>query len=161
MTLYDITGQYLEILTWAEDPDIDEQAFWDTLESLSAEIEDKADGYAKVIKQLQGEADTIKAEIDRLKGRKDAIDNHIKAMKNNLEQSMIATGKEKFKTELFSFNIQNNPASVVLDISEDRVPDRFVVTTRNIDKKGIIQAIKEGEDIDFAHLEQSRSLRIR
>lgn len=161
MTLYEITGQFVELLTWAEDPDVDEQAFQDTLESLTAEIEEKADGYAKIIRQLQGEVEAIKAEVDRLTNRKTAIENHITFMKKNLEQSMIATGKEKFKTELFSFNIQNNPASVVLDVDEDKVPDQYSVITKKVDKKGILQAIKNGEEIEFAHLEQSRSLRIR
>ena len=161
MTLYEITGQFVELLTWAEDPDVDEQAFQDTLESLTAEIEEKADGYAKIIRQLQGEVEAIKAEVDRLTNRKTAIENHITFMKKNLEQSMIATGKEKFKTELFSFNIQNNPASVVLDVDEDMVPDQYSVITKKVDKKGILQAIKNGEEIEFAHLEQSRSLRIR
>lgn len=161
MTLYEITGQFVELLTWAEDPDVDEQTFQDTLESLTAEIEEKADGYAKIIRQLQGEVEAIKAEVDRLTNRKTAIENHITFMKKNLEQSMIATGKEKFKTELFSFNIQNNPASVVLDVDEDMVPDQYSVTTKKVDKKGILQAIKNGEEIEFAHLEQSRSLRIR
>ena len=161
MTLYEITGQFLELLTWAEDPEIDEQAFNDTMEALSYEIEEKADGYAKVIRQLQGQVDAIKAEIDRLSGRKDAIENHIKAMKGNLEQSMIVTGKEKFKTDLFSFNIQNNAPSVVLDVEEDQVPEQFIVVTKKVDKKGIGQALKNGEDIEFAHLEQTRSLRIR
>lgn len=161
MTLYEITGQFLELLTWAEDPEVDEQAFNDTMEALSCEIEEKADGYAKVIKQLQGEAETIKTEIDRLNNRKEAIENHIKAMKGNLEQSMIVTGKEKFKTELFSFNIQNNAPSVVLDVDEDKVPEQFIVITKKVDKKGIGQALKNGDQIDFAHFEQSRSLRIR
>ena len=161
MTLYEITGDILKLLTYAEDPDVDEQAFNDTMEALSCEIEEKADGYAKVIKQLQGEAETIKTEIERLSGRKEAIENHIKAMKGNLEQSMIVTGKEKFKTELFSFNIQNNAPSVVLDVDEDKVPEQFIVITKKVDKKGIGQALKNGDQIDFAHLEQSRSLRIR
>lgn len=161
MTLYEITGEIMDLLTWAEDPDVDDQAFHDTMEALSLELEDKADGYAKAIRTLQGEVEAIKAEIDRLSKRKDAIENHIKAMKDNLEQSMIATGKEKFKTDLFSFGIQNNPASVVLDIDEDKVPDRFQIVTKKIDKKGIGTALKNGEDIDFAHLEQTRSLRIR
>lgn len=161
MTLYEITGQFVELLTWAEDPDVDEQAFQDTLESLTAEIEEKADGYAKIIRQLQGEVEAIKAEVDRLTNRKTAIENHITFMKKNLEQSMIATGKEKFKTELFSFNIQNNPSSVVLDVDEDMVPDQYSVISKKVDKKGILQAIKNGEEIKFAHLEQSRSLRIR
>lgn len=161
MTLYEITGSILEFMTWAEDPDVDEQAFQDTMESLHAEFEEKADGYAKIIRTLQGEIETINSEIDRLTRRKNALENHIKAMKLNLEGDMIATGKEKFKTELFSFNIQNNPASVVLDVDEGAVPDKYIIITKKVDKKGISQAIKNGEDVDFAHLEQTRSLRIR
>lgn len=161
MTLYEITDDILKLLTYAEDPDVDDQAFRDTMEALTLELEDKADGYAKAIRTLKGEVEAIKAEIDRLTKRKTAIENHIAAMNDNLEQSMIATGKEKFKTELFSFGIQNNPASCVLDVDEDKVPEQFQIVTKKVDKKGIIQAIKNGEDIDFAHLEQSRSLRIR
>lgn len=161
MTLYKITEKFLEFMTWAEDPDVDEQAFQDTMDSLHAEFEEKADGYAKIIRTLNGEVEAIKAEVDRLTQRKNAIENHIKAMKNNLEQDMIATGKEKFKTELFSFNIQNNAPSVILDIDEDEIPEQFLVITKKADKKGISQALKNGEPIDFAHLEQSRSLRIR
>ena len=161
MTIYEIEEAFLKVLSWAEDPDIDDQAFHDTLESLSYELEEKADGYAKIIRQLKGEVEMIKAEIDRLTKRKTAIENHIGVMNHSLEETMIATGKEKFKTDLFSFNIQNNPASVVLDIEEDKVPDQYVVITRKVDKKGIGQALKNGEDIEFAHLEQSRSLRIR
>ena len=141
MTLYGITEQFLELLTWAEDPEVDDQAFNDTMEALSCEIEEKADGYAKVIKQLQGEAETIKTEIDRLNSRKEAIENHIKAMKGNLEQSMIVTGKEKFKTELFSFNIQNNAPSVVLDVDEDKVPEQFIVITKKVDKTLLVRRL--------------------
>lgn len=161
MTLYEITGDILKLLTYAEDPDVDDQAFQDTMESLTLELEEKADGYAKAIRTLQGEVEAIKAEVDRLNSRKEAIENHIKAMKGNLEQSMIVTGKEKFKTDLFSFNIQNNAPSVVLDVDEDKVPEQFIVITKKVDKKGIGQALKNGDQIDFAHFEQSRSLRIR
>ena len=78
---------------------------------------------------------------------------------------MEATGKTKFKTQLFSFNVQNNPASVVMDESDvANIPERFLkYKDPEIDRKAIKDAIKAGDQdaIDIAHLEQSQSLRIR
>ena len=53
MTLYELTNDYAELLLMAEDPDTDPQAFADTLEGIEGAIEDKADGYAKVIRQIR------------------------------------------------------------------------------------------------------------
>ena len=52
-TLYELTNDYLTLLDMAEDPDIDEQALIDTMEGIEGEIEIKADGYARVMKQLE------------------------------------------------------------------------------------------------------------
>ena len=52
MRLYELTGQFLELLDMLEDEEVDEQVIMDTLESVEYEIEDKADGYAKIIKAL-------------------------------------------------------------------------------------------------------------
>ena len=88
-------------------------------------------------------------------------------MKRSLEQAMIVTGKTKFKTELFSFGIQKNTPSVVLSFDDkdaaeiDKLPDRFVKVTKTVNKTAIKDAINAGEDIGFAHLEQSESIRIR
>ena len=56
MTLYELTNDYMNLLELAEDPDIDEQAFLDTLEGIDGALEDKAEGYAKVIRTLEGDA---------------------------------------------------------------------------------------------------------
>ena len=46
MTLYELTGEWQQVLSMMEDPDVPEEAVRDTLEGLSGEIEEKADGYA-------------------------------------------------------------------------------------------------------------------
>ncbi len=165
MTLYDLTNDYMELLQMAEDPDIDEQAFMDTLEGIEGALEDKADGYAKVMRMLDGDVVTIKAEEDRLSARRKTIENRIKRMKQSLQYAMEATGKTKFKTQLFSFNVQNNPASVVMDEPDvANIPERFLkYKDPEIDRKAIKDAIKAGDEdaMDIAHLEQTKGLRIR
>lgn len=164
MTLYDLTDDYLALLEMAEDPDTDPEAFADTLEGIEGAIEDKADGYAKVIRTLEGDAAACDAESKRLRNKKQTIENNIKRMKQALQYAMELTGKTKFKTALFSFGISKNPAAVVMDEGYiENIPERFLIPQDPvIDKKAIKEALKAGEDLDgIAHLESTSSLRIR
>lgn len=164
MTLYELTNDYMNLLELAEDPDIDEQAFMDTLEGIEGALEDKAEGYAKVIRTLEGDAAACDAESKRLRNKKQTIENNIKRMKTALQYAMEVTGKTKFKTALFSFGIQKNPAAVVMDEAYiENIPERFLIPQDpQIDKKAIKEALKNGEDLEgLAHLEQTESLRIR
>lgn len=159
-TLYELTGQYRELLELAESEELDKQLIADTLEGLDGEIEIKADGYAKVIRELEGKADLLKNEIERLSKRKSAIENNIKSMKEALQNAMFITGKTKFKTDLFNFNIQKNPPRLVIDKPEE-VPEEYLMPQEpKINSKAIKDMLKEKE-LPFAHLEQSESLRIR
>lgn len=163
-TLYELTEDYMNLLALAEDPDIDEQAFTDTLEGIEGALEDKAEGYAKVIRTLEGDAAACDAESKRLRNKKQTIENNIRRMKAALQYAMQATGKTKFKTALFSFGIQKNPAAVVIDEGYlENIPDRFLIPQDpQIDKKAIKEAIKAGEDLEgLAHLSETYSLRIR
>ena len=163
-TLYQLTTDYEALLTLAEDPDTDPQAFADTLEGLTGEIEDKADNYAKVLRMLDGDAQAIRDEERRLKARREAIENNIKRMKSALQYAMQVTGKVKFKTALFSFGIRKNPPSVVIDTANVRdFPDEYIIESEPIlDKKALKDALKAGENLSgLCHLEQSESLSIR
>lgn len=160
-TLYELTEQFQELLSMALDPDVDEQALADTMEAIDGEIEVKAEGYAKVMKELDADVSAIKAEIARLTERKKSIETNIDRMKRSLESAMRLTGKTKFKTSLFSFIIQKNPASLKID-NPDRVPEEFLIPQDpKIDTVSIKKELKEGTVFDWCHLEQSESLRIR
>lgn len=129
---------------------------------MDYEFEDKADGYAKVLRSLDGKEEAISSEIKRLTEMKRVVANNKKAIKQNLENAMIETGKTKFKTTLFSFGIQKNPASVRIK-DESLVPEEYRIKQPDkIDKKGLIKALKEGavftENIELV---QTESLRIR
>ena len=163
-TLYQLTADYMNLLEMAEDPDIDEQAFMDTLDGIEGAIEVKAENYAKIMRQLEADAAACDAESKRLKNKSKTIDNNIRRMKQALQFAMQTTGKTKFKTPLFSFYIQKNPASVVMDEQYiENIPERFLVRKDpEINRKAIRDAINAGEDIGgIAHLEQTESLRIK
>jgi len=114
-SIYELTADYVQLMEMMEDPEIDPQVLMDTIEGIEGELEIKADGYAKIMKSLESDANGLKAEVERLNTRRQTIENNIKRMKQALQMMMEATNKTKFKTDLFSFGIQNNPASVVMD----------------------------------------------
>lgn len=159
-TLYELTDRYRNILEVAEM--LEPEEFSEILKGLDDEIEPKADSYAIVINELTATEDKLKKEIDRLSARMGTIKNNKKRMKESLQDSMLLTGKTKFKTDLFSFNIQNNPPSLSV-LSEDNIPKQFYIEKEpQLDKKSLLKHLKEsGEELAGVEIKQSESLRIR
>lgn len=158
--IYEITGNYLQVQELIEQGELDAEMLQDTLEAIEGEIEVKADGYAKIMKNLQKDIDGLKAEEKRIADRRKVIENHIKSLKLNLEGAMIATGKKKFKTDLFGFGIQKNPASLAIEEGTE-IPADFIKVVESIDKTALKKAVKDGLEIDGVSLVQTESLRIR
>lgn len=160
-SLYQLTEAYQELLSMALDPDTDPEALADTMEAVDGEIEVKADGYAKVMKELKAIADARKAEAKRLLDGAKSVEANIDRMKAALETAMRATGKVKFKTALFSFGIQKNVPSVSI-LDESKIPEQFLIPqSPKIDKRAIMAALKDGEHYEWAEVVQTESLRIR
>ena len=158
-TLYELVGQYLELMEMAEEAD--DQVFMDTLDGIEGEIEEKAENYAKVIRMLDSDVECIDKEIKRLQEKKKTIGNNVKRIKESLYMAMVTTGKKKFKTALFSFGIQKNPASVSVE-DEKLIPERFWKQQDPVlDKKLLSDFLKENGDMPYAKLVQTESLRIR
>ena len=168
MNLYELTEDYLKLQQMLEDPDVDQQAVTDTLEAMDFAIEDKADGYAMVIRNMEGSIAAIKMEVDRLTSKKVLLEAGIKRLKANLQEAMVATGKRKIKTDLFSFNIQKNGGAipVIVDVPVEDLPDECVIITEAPDKKALAALLQDPENKDhyakYAHFgERGESLRIK
>lgn len=158
-TLYELSDRYQNLLEIAEM--LDQDQLEEALSSVDDEIENKADGYAKVIKELESQESAIKEEIKRLSERKSAIGNNIQRMKESLQDQMLLMNKRKIKTPFFSFNIQNNPPSLsVLD--ESHIPKRFYEEQDpKLNKRELLKALKSGEELEGVEIKQGESLRIR
>ena len=164
MTLYELSSEYMQLLEMMEDPDVDEEVLADTIEGLSGELELKADNCARMMRQMDADAKAIKAEEERLYTRRKSLENRSAWLKQRLQDVMELTGKTKFKTELFSFGIQRNPAAVVIDEQYiENIPEEYLIQQDpKIDRQKIKDDLKAGKDLNgIAHLEQTESLRIR
>ncbi len=159
--IYQLANNYETVLNMLYNEEIDEQMIFDTLESIEGEIEEKADNYAKIIKELEAKQKARKEEAKRLTDGAKVFENRVKALKNNLFNAMKETGKTKFATNLFSFNIAKNGGKQALTIDGD-VPEEYTKTIIENDTDKIRQALENGENLPFAHLEpRGESLRIK
>ena len=124
MTLYELTGQLLELQEMAQDQELDQKTINDTMEGTQMEYYEKADGYARLYFNWSADIDAINKEIKKLESKKKVVTHNMDMIKKNLKESMIATGNIKFSTSLFSFRVQNTAPSLdVLD--ETKIPKEF------------------------------------
>lgn len=160
MNLYDLTDNFNKVYNQIQAGE-DSEVYLDTLNSIEEAIEEKAIGYAKVIKNIESDNQALAEEIKRLQGRKSSNENAIKNLKSNLQDSMEQTGKTVFKTPLFSFGIQNNKESTNI-IDETKIPEHyFNEQPKKLDKRRLLEDMQNGEEIEGADIKQTRSLRIR
>ena len=168
MNLFEITGQFLQLQEMLEDGECDEKIFEDTLESLNFDFEEKADNYAKIIRNFESQIEALKAEEKRLKERRSVCERNIKRMKEALENAMKLANKRKFKTDLFSFSIAKNGGAlpVIVDVKTEDLPDECVIVTEKPDLKALAALLTDPENKEyykkFAHFgERGESLRIK
>lgn len=160
LSLYEMSQEWENVFEMLLDPDVPEEAIFDTIEMIEADMDTKADGYAKIIKSMDGDTAQIDAEIKRLQNRKTSISNRQKALKQRLYDTMKATGRTKFKTPLFSFAIQQNGGARPVALT-DVVPAEWL-KPGDPDTKRIREYLEAGHELPFATLEdRGESLRIR
>ena len=159
MKLYELNQQYKQLQEMADD--LDPMTLKDTLESIKESIEDKAENTAKLIRSWEAEANAIKEEEKRLANRRKSLENNAKNSKEYLFEQLRIAGIEKVKRPTITVSISNNPHSIEI-LDSTLIPSDYIIQKDpDIDKKGLIQALKDGADIPGVALCQRQGLRIR
>lgn len=153
VTLFDIVGEFQALYELATSEDVQgEEAFIDTLESLSAELETKSGGYVAVINRLEAEQKTAeakaKAYADEGKRRKKAI----KRMKDTLLYAMDSLGLSEMPAGDQTIQIVKNGGVAPLVVDGD-VPDNMTKVTIEPDNDKIREYLEHNE-CEWAHLEE-------
>lgn len=157
MNLYELSVAFQEV----QNMDLDPEVMKDTLDSIEDAIENKAENIAKLIRNLESDVAAYKEEEDRLKTKRQATENKVKWLKTYLEDNMKLTGKTKFKSGMFNFSIQKNPASVNIT-DEKAIPEEFLIQQPpKVDKTSLKEILKRGIEVPGAELKQTEGLRIR
>ena len=163
--LYELTSDYIKLYEMleagAETPE-DEEAIIQAINETGANLADKADAYARIIKNLTIQAEGFKAEVKRLQAHQKVCENGIERLKANMLLTMQTLGADKLKTSIGTWSVQKNPWKCeVLDVS--KIPPCFLIEQPpEVDKKAILAAFKEtGEVFDGVDIRQSEGVRFR
>jgi hypothetical protein len=157
--LYEISQNYLQLLDMADQ--MDQEVFLDTLASIEEVLEDKVEHVAKFIRSLEADVEILKSEEKRLADKRKILENKITGVKEYLQHEMEFAGIDKVKRATVTVSIQANPPSVdVLD--ESLIPSDYMIPVApKLDKKSILQALKDGNEVPGCEIIQKRGIRIR
>lgn len=155
-SLYELTGQYLEIYNM----ELDEETKLDTLDSIDweTEYETKVENYIKVMKNIDADVEARKTEIKRLMELNKADEKKKDHLKDTLSESMSLTGHERVDTPLFKVSFRKSQA---VEVDETVLPEAYKVATWKPDKKRLKEDLKNGLEIIGASLVERKNLSIR
>lgn len=165
-SLFNISGQYMQLANKLADGDFDLATISDTIEGsgLVDEFNDKAQALVYVARGAVAHNAAIDAEIARLqalRARRNAIESGVlKYLLDNMQR----TGISKIDCPLFSISVANNPPSV--DVYDPlSLPSQYMrqpdTPPPAPDKTAIKTALKAGVEVQGAKLVNSQRLAIK
>lgn len=157
-TLYELKDKYLKLLDLALEEDA--AVFQDTLEALEDAIEDKAENIVCVIKEMEGDINTLKAEEKRLKERRQALEKKKEHLRWYLQDELEVMNIPRLKTAKFTISLRDNAPKVNV-IDETLIPFNFIKTAYSVDKKAVKEALESGQEVVGATLVRERGISIR
>lgn len=163
MKLYELTQSMEELKQLITEGELDNDMLLSTLESVELDIETKADNICCIIKELEGNINTLTSEKERLMRLSERYNNNIDWLKNYLKINLVKIGKEKLKTDRFSINISNRKPKLVINEELLSINYKYeetkVVTKINRDK--ISDDISNGLVVEGVTIEEVKALTIR
>lgn len=151
MTLYEIDAAIMACLN--EDGEVIDPV---KMGELQMERADKIENVALLSKNLEAEADMIDAEIKRLTERKRA---NLKKAESCRKWVGFALEGQKFSTGKVAISYRKSQAVNIID--PEKVPASWYKAKYEIDKATIKDALKKGEVVPGAVLEERNNVVIR
>jgi hypothetical protein len=158
--LYLIANEYRAAALQLADLDLPPEVVADTLESLSGELDAKAQSVAYMVRSIEADAASMKEWAKTATERAKAAEGRATALREYLARCMDATGIEKIEGAGVKLSFRKSSA-VVIDGAE-LIPAEYMRTPEPPppapDKKLIGDAIKAGKDVPGASIKQRRTL---
>jgi hypothetical protein len=146
----------------AEQPD--QQAVEDTLEGLAWPLDEKLESLAKLRRMLAGARDAKLERAESLREQAERDDAAIERIEQLIRSLLETSGRDRAYTGLFTIALYRKPAVAAIDDVES-VPQIYLRTPPPPppapDKRAILAALKAGEQVPGAHLEEGVRLSIK
>lgn len=151
MTLYEIDAHIMECLS--EDGEVINP---EKMAELQMERADKIENVACWIKNLVAEADMIEIERKKLDERKHSALKKAESLKGWLNYALEG---QKFSTGKCAVSYRKSQVCTILD--PEKVPAAWYKAKYEVDKASIKEALKNGEIVPGAVLEEKNNVVIR
>lgn len=162
MKLYEIQEAVYAILSRDEflDSETGEILDADDLDALDIALADKLEGCGLYIKNSEAMANAIKEEEQRLRERRASLERRIESIKQYMRGGLELAGG-KVETPRIRLSFRRSKAVEILD--QGALPDEFIRVSvkEDPDKKMILAALKAGQEVPGAALDERLSLQIR
>lgn len=160
-SIYELNKDYAELSDMLETAETEEeiQAIQDTLEMINVSIEEKLDNTAKFIVNINSDVDGVKAEIERLTAIKKKKENMVQRLKGNIEFALKAQCLDKLTVGTFKCGYRKSE-SVEID-NLDVIPADYTKVEIKADKTAIKKALKAGETVEGARLQENMNFYIK
>ncbi len=161
--LYLIAKEYQEAARALADLDLPPEVVADTLESMSGDLEVKAQSVAHMARAMEADAAAVKQWAKDANERAKAIEHRADALRDYLARSLQACGITKVEGPGIAISFRKSSAVVIDD--PEQVPAEFMVTPPTPpaapSKTLISEAIKAGREVPGARIEQRMNLQIK
>ncbi len=169
MNLYQIDKAIEELLEKSFNFTVDEETGEVTFEDHSAEVEalqieraKKLEAVALYIKNLDALTEDIKAEEKALAERRKAKEKKAEYLRQYLGNSLIAANEPGFETAKCKVAFRKSEAVIV---DEEKLDKAFIKETIKTeykpDKTAIKKAIKAGQEVTGAYIEERKAVKIQ
>lgn len=166
MKLYELTNDYLALVEAIDNGEIPEEAIADTLEAITACIEDKADSIACLLKNLDAECKAIKAEEERLAERRKAKEKFFERIKQYLSETLQRAGLDKVETARNRITFRKSES---VEVNEDAFiawaqmhrDDLLTYSAPKVNKTEVKKALKSGAEVVGAELLVKNNIQIK
>lgn len=163
-TLYELSEGYAQLMYMYEQAETDAERadLLDLIAGAEGDITDKAEAYARIMKNKQAEADGLKTEADRLTAKRRAAEAVVERMKEAITTAMMTVGAKEIGTTIGKWRLQDNPWSCeVLDVNA--VPEEWHIKVEDkIDRAGLVKHFKmTGEIMPGVEMKRTTGARFR
>lgn len=131
------------------------------LQITESQLQQKATGYAQVIRAMEYDNGVVDAEIKRLQEIKRTRKNVVERLKNNLSDAMQQFEMDVIESPISKISFRSSQSVEIVD--ENEIPNAYktqIITTK-VDKMKIKQAIKNGDQVVGAILKTNKNLQIK
>ena len=159
MTLYEMTGNVLNLYRLMEDGEIDEQTVNDTIEAMC--VADKLEDYCKVIRQFEADAAAYEAEKKRFDEKQKKAKKAIEKLEDVMLRYFVVAGKTEERCGVFDVRISTSKAANIVD--EAKIPKQYLKfeQVKSIDKAAIRKILMGGGSVEGAELKINQSVKIK